>query len=64
MAFAAKWAGTCKECGERWAVGELLKYDNENRIVHETCPDIEMPTSALGLPLCKKCWTYHNGECF
>ena len=40
--FPAKFSGKCWLCGERWQVGEPIRYVTRGAMVHEDCvPDVE-----------------------
>ena len=37
--FPARWPGTCSNCGNRFAVGQLVKFNAERHLVHgRICP--------------------------
>lgn len=68
MAFPAQYPGTCPECGERWAEGDVIRGESApfTRGViyrHDVCPDAPNPL-APDHPPCPVCFLTHpEGKC-
>lgn len=63
-AFAAKYPGFCGECGLQFGAGEMIRYDENDELVHaypEGCHFVNIEQVA-GEP-CKRCFCVHTGEC-
>ena len=65
-AFPAKYDGRCGECGEVIVRGELLTYDDNDRVVHPDCTD-SVANARPGKPpvVCTVCFITkaENGAC-
>lgn len=59
--FVAEYFGECDACGGNLK-GHECTFDTFDKIVHVRCPDSEVD-APKGVPLCQRCFTYHNGEC-
>jgi hypothetical protein len=66
----AKYAGICRGCGERFEVGDLVRYDDDNEIVTERCAgrsDVAAMSPSqvkdVRRKMCLKCFCVHAGEC-
>ena len=61
MSFEARYAGLCAECDERFPVGTMIRYNDEDEIVHADCygGDIEADDD-----VCPDCHLVHTGECW
>lgn len=59
--FEAKYPGICRECEQDFDTGEVIKYDEDSELVHQTCPD----TGNWGREVCGVCWLQvpANGKC-
>lgn len=66
MSFAARYAGQCNECDERFPEGAMIKYNERDEVVHDSCPNSEDPTVlSKGEKVCGGCQTVHPpGECW
>lgn len=61
--FEAQWPGECYACGEWYPELAAIKYDDDNHIVHDHCPeDISDEFKVCGdcnmvhAPNQKECW--------
>jgi hypothetical protein len=41
--FEAKYPGDCCECGIWWEEGELIRYNDNEELVHKDCYVFEKP---------------------
>lgn len=55
--FPAKYDGRCPECGETFVAGEMLTYDESDRVVHADCTD-SVSAARPGKPavVCPRCF--------
>lgn len=60
--FAARFLGSCPECGDDVDPGQLVRYDDDSRLVHDDCDAAEQE-SVRPEVVCPSCWTVHAGEC-
>lgn len=58
--FEARYAGTCASCDERFAVGDAVRFEDD-QLVHDTCT--ETTPQRPERPACPTCWLVHAGEC-
>lgn len=67
MTFNAKYPGRCGDCGERFDVGDFIKYNGPGLLVHSDCEwaAVTMDDFTLGPreTICPDCYTIHAGEC-
>ena len=69
MSLAARYSGTCPECGGRWQPGDLIRSDAkaENGMPiwqHEACPDNDDLSLKRGETVCQSCFLVHpEGQC-
>lgn len=63
--FAARFLGSCPECGDDIDPGQLVRYDDDGRVVHNDCDADLTPSEREAEPgvACPSCWTVHAGEC-
>lgn len=69
--FAAKYPGTCVRCGERFAVGDPIYYnDNDELVAHlgkceekQPDPDLTMTVEEVRAARCPRCFLIHKGDC-
>ena len=67
MSVAARYSGTCPDCGGRWQPGDLIRATETNEHgeslwQHAVCPDDVV--LAASHPVCYVCWLAHpNGAC-
>lgn len=66
LSFEARYPGTCCSCGERIEVGDVIRYNADDEIVHARHEIIharhERPEEVLAPP-CPDCFMVHKGEC-
>lgn len=61
--FASRYRGKCADCGEWWPEGELIRYDDDDQLVHATC-DQPGANQAARFVACPACWLVHpEGAC-
>lgn len=67
MSFPAEYRGQCAECGGGIEPGQLIEsHDDPGAYQHVTCPeapDTRADRQALESGLCRRCGTFHPGEC-
>lgn len=66
MSFAAKWAGKCAECGESFAPGAEIEYEEDSVVlVHKHGAESELLNMIGSKPVdvCHRCFLVHAGEC-
>ena len=39
VTLQAKYANTCRKCGNRWEVGDLISKTSYDIYIHQECPD-------------------------
>jgi hypothetical protein len=59
-AFRARYAGGCAECWHDIEPGELVRFDDDDRLVHDSCA---AEPELAEQPACPSCWLVHAGEC-
>lgn len=65
MAFSAKYRGQCSDCGEWFPEGTVIKYDENDQIVHENCDDAEdLPEPGVPCPECHMVHSRNQQECW
>jgi hypothetical protein len=63
MSFIAKYHGPCT-AGDHISPGDLVKYDDDDELVHINCDIPSLPNARDDLnAVCRNCWTIHQGEC-
>lgn len=63
MSWAAKFAGICAECDQRFEAGEqITRASAGDGYMHEKCPE-QIDELQPGEKACAKCWLVHAGEC-
>jgi hypothetical protein len=60
--YIAEWPGICAVCDEAYSRGSVICATSDG-YRHDTCGTVKSKSTALGNPLCEKCFTYHAGEC-
>lgn len=77
MTLAARYSGTCPECGGTWQPGDLIRAREDERRIpddqsvlkvavwqHASCPGDELDALVHDHPVCQTCWLSHpNGAC-
>lgn len=72
MAFVAKLEGSkCYDCFQTIEVGQNVRYDDQDNLVHVLCPEVPLakldPTRLTvreqQLMPCGRCGTLHPGDC-
>ena len=70
MTIQARYSGVCRECGERWQPGDLIRSqavgaERHEYWLHAACPIV--PDAAAVRPgevACPDCWLIHpEGAC-
>lgn len=61
--FKAKYPGRCGACDERIAVDDLVKYDEDDDLVHAKCEAPQADEQIDLTKVCPKCWLIHPGKC-
>ena len=59
--FTARYEGTCFECREPIAIGDLIRYDVNDDIVHSTHRGASTPERPV--VICAVCWLVRPCEC-
>lgn len=57
-AFTAKYAGICNDCGGPIVPGEMVQYNDENKVAHNGCASRERDGVT-----CPKCFMQKPCEC-
>jgi len=52
MTFIAAYPGICAECGGEFDQGTEIQYDGTGKLVHATCPVVDL---RLARPVCPEC---------
>lgn len=62
--FAARYAGTCPDCLERVRVGDTVRFNDGNRVVHDVCvPELSRLDLKPNEEVCTVCWLVKPCEC-
>lgn len=63
--FPARFLGSCPACGDDIDPGQLVRYDDDGRVVHADAADCDADESTPPREpvVCPSCWLVHAGEC-
>lgn len=63
--FQARFYGSCPVCGDDIDPGQLVRYEEDDQLVHAEPADCnaDESTPPREQAPCPSCWTVHAGEC-
>lgn len=62
-AFEARFPGKCADCLEWFPEDTRIRYNADNKIVHEYCEDDVASMDDVAEMTCPQCHLIHAGEC-
>jgi len=64
MSFTARYTGRCASCHLRVDKGDLVRFDDDHRIIHNACAPADDPTVLRRTEeVCGVCWTVKPCRC-
>lgn len=63
MTFEARYRSRCDACGEGITPGDIVEYDDSNRVVHFDCEDDARTQGTDDGEVCDECWLIKPCEC-